>query len=170
MACIAEATFSKPFWILVQAILIQALLDQAILTETAFSFLEGQQGRRHRQEILQVEVAIDGQVKITFDAANGKTSLETGFLPTCIQRPDIGSRILRRRISHHIRQAIIQPPPKVIIQIDHAGAQGRKVEQPRLGRFVVRQGAVIVKMVVGEIGQHGDINLSAVEPALIQPV
>ena len=53
-----------------------------------------------------------------------------------------------------------------VIEIDHRRPQARPLEQFFLGRRVGFHGAVVVEMVAGEIGKHGDIDANAVHPPL----
>ena len=58
------------------------------------------------------------------------------------------------------------------VGVQHRGAARRQqaVEQPRLGREVDVHGAVVVEMVLGQVGEAGRGESHAVEPALVEAV
>ena len=60
---------------------------------------------------------------------------------------------------HAGADAAEQLAAECVVEIDHRRLQGRPGEQPRLGRAVGVHGAVVVEMVAGEVGEHGDVEM-----------
>ncbi|MNM90950.1 hypothetical protein D3C81_1032300 [compost metagenome] len=57
-----------------------------------------------------------------------------------------------------------------VIAVDHGGAQAIPLEQARLGRLVLGHGAVVVQVVLRQVGQHGHGKPGAGHAALFQAV
>ena len=55
-----------------------------------------------------------------------------------------------------------------VVEVDHCGAQAREAEQRPLGRPVGVHGAVVVEVVLREVGEHRHPHAAAGQPALVQ--
>src|SRR3569832_2771605 len=62
-----------------------------------------------------------------------------------------------------------QPPPELVVDVDHDPLPPGPAEQPGLGVGIDLHTAVVIEVVARQIGQHGAIEAGAVAAALRAP-
>ena len=135
------------------------------------TLVPGQQGTNHGKQVGGIEAAHHrrgkmhaAQIELDADGAHSQIFRAQDFIDGIVV--SIKQRIAEG--AHAALQLCRKVRPDRVVKIEHCGSKAGGEKQLFLGQGVGIHRAVIIQMIARQVGEYGDVEGGAVDPALVE--